>query len=87
MPALQQSEAACCHGCGALCIALNKSDAESRAVSAGAVHGVTPHPPAAYCSTACPLCCRFAAGEKKVSLWLFASLVAGFGVPLSFLCW
>eukprot|EP00887_Chlorella_sp_A99_P005193 scaffold1.g5193.t1 len=29
----------------------------------------------------------FGTGEKKVSLWLFASIVAGAGLPLFFLCW
>ena len=33
------------------------------------------------------LVCRFIAGHKDLSDWLFATLVSGFGLPLSFLLW
>ena len=31
--------------------------------------------------------CRFIAAHKKLSDWLFASLICGFGLPLSFFLW
>ncbi len=31
--------------------------------------------------------CRFMAAHKKLSDWLFASLICGFGLPLSFFFW
>lgn len=34
-----------------------------------------------------PETCRFIAAHKKLSDWLFASLICGFGLPLSFILW
>ena len=34
-----------------------------------------------------PTHCSFIGGQKKVSLWVMAGLVAISGLPLSFLCW
>ena len=34
-----------------------------------------------------PGTCRFIAAHKKLSDWLFASLICGFGLPLSFILW
>lgn len=40
----------------------------------------------AFCSAA-HMACRFCAAHKKLSDWLFASLICGFGLPLSFFLW
>ena len=39
-----------------------------------------------FCSAA-HMACRFCAAHKKLSDWLFASLICGFGLPLSFFLW
>ena len=39
------------------------------------------------CSLIMLLLCRFIAAHKKLSDWLFASLICGFGLPLSFFFW
>lgn len=39
-----------------------------------------------FCSAA-HMSCRFCAAHKKLSDWLFASLICGFGLPLSFFLW
>ena len=31
--------------------------------------------------------CRFIAGKKGLSDWLFCTLISGFGLPLSFFLW